>query len=121
MVNGTREIIKHRRMKPSIFLVVIVCLSSAVAPADAQVNVTQFHNRESRDGLYVDSAFTQNAAANLTRDLSFDGTIVGNVYAQPLYIEGGPGGRSTIIAVTESNNVYALDALDGSVIWERNV
>ena len=26
-----------------------------------------------------------------------------------------------IIAVTESNNVYALDAIDGSVIWERNV
>ena len=24
-----------------------------------------------------------------------------------------------IIAVTESNNVYALDAIDGSVIWER--
>ena len=26
-----------------------------------------------------------------------------------------------IIAVTESNNVYALDAVDGSVIWQRNV
>ena len=26
-----------------------------------------------------------------------------------------------IIAVTEMNNVYALDALDGNVIWERNV
>jgi PQQ enzyme repeat len=110
-------------MKPpsSIFSVVVVCFWSAVVSTNAQVNVTQFHNHESRDGLYVDSAFTQSAAANLTRDLNFDGTIVGNVYAQPLYIEGGPGGRLTIIAVTESNNVYALDALDGSVIWERNV
>ncbi len=87
----------------------------------AQVNVTQFHNHDSRDGLYVDSAFTQSAAANLTRDLNFDGTIVGNVYAQPLYLDSGPGGRATIIAVTESNNVYALDALDGSIIWQRNV
>jgi outer membrane protein assembly factor BamB len=26
-----------------------------------------------------------------------------------------------IIAVTESNNVYALDALDGTMIWQRNV
>ena len=60
------------------------------------------------------------AAANLTRDLNFDGTIVGDVYAQPLYIEGGPSGRPTIIAVTESNNVYALDAVDGSIIWQRN-
>ncbi len=72
--------------------------------------MTQFHNHESRDGLYVDSAFTQSAAADLTRDLNFDGTIVGNVYAQPLYLENGPGGRAMVIAATESNNVYALDA-----------
>src|SRR5207253_5926756 len=121
MVNGTREIVKHRRMKLSIFLVVIVCLSSAVVPADAQVNVTQFHNHDSRDGLYIDAAFTQSAAANLTRDLNFDGTIVGHVYAQPLYIENGSGDAAMIIAVTESNNVYALDAGNGSIIWQRNV
>src|SRR5262249_11293699 len=40
---------------------------------------------------------------------------------QPLYLEGGPGGRAMVIAVTEANNVYALDAADGSVIWQRNV
>src|SRR5881396_561913 len=104
----------------SIASSVIVCLWSTIAPANAQVDVTQFHNHASRDGLYVDSAFTLSAAANLTRDLNFDGTIVGNVYAQPLYIDTGPGGRPTIIVVTESNNVYALDAVDGSIIWQRN-
>src|SRR5437762_7511692 len=98
-----------------------VAVLSTILPANAQVNVTQFHNHDSRDGLYVDSAFTQSAAANLTRDIIFDGTIVGNVYAQPLYIEGGPGGRAMIIAVTESNNVYALDAVDGTIIWQLNV
>jgi PQQ enzyme repeat len=105
----------------SIFSIVLVCFWSAVVPANAELNVTQFHNHDSRDGLYVDSAFTPGAVANLTRDVNFDGTIVGNVYAQPLYLDDGPGGRPTIIAVTESNNVYALDAADGSVIWERNV
>jgi hypothetical protein len=105
----------------SIFSIVLVCFWSAVVPANAQLNVTQFHNHDSRDGLYVDSAFTPGAAANLTRDVNFDGTIVGSVYAQPLHIEGGPSGEAMIIAVTESNNVYALDALNGSVIWERNV
>jgi len=105
----------------SHFSRVLVCLLSAILPANAQVNITQFHNHDSRDGLYVDSAFTQSAAANLTRDLNFDGTIVGNVYAQPLYLENGPGGKAMIIAVTELNNVYALDAVDGSVIWEHNV
>ncbi len=110
-------------MKPPsyIFSVVLAYFGSAVVPINAQVNVIQFHNHDSRDGLYIDAAFTQSAAANLARDLNFDGTIVGNVYAQPLYIDDGPGGRTTVIAVTESNNVYALDAVDGSVIWERNV
>jgi hypothetical protein len=98
-----------------------VALWTVVLTANAQVSVTQFHNHESRDGLYIDPAFNQSAAASLTRDLNFDGTIVGSVYAQPLYIEGGPGGSAMIIAVTESNNVYALDAADGSIIWQRNV
>jgi outer membrane protein assembly factor BamB len=101
--------------------VVAAALWSVILAADAQVNVTQFHNNPTRDGLHIDSAFTQGAAANLTRDLNFNGAITGAVYAQPLYIDSGPGGRPTIIAVTESNNVYALDAVDGSVIWQRNL
>ena len=105
----------------SILWLVFAALWSGVVATGAQVNVTQHRNHDLRDGLYVDSAFTQSAAANLTRDLGFDGTIVGNVYAQPLYIEDGPGGRATIIAATESNNVYALDAVNGSVIWQQNV
>src|SRR5213596_3389403 len=99
------------------FLLVAV-LWSATLPTDAQVNVTQEHNNPSRDGVYIDAAFTPSAAANLTRDLNFDGTISGNVYAQPLYIEGGPSGPM-IIAVTEFNNVYALNATTGAVIWQR--
>ena len=89
------------------------------APAGSSVNVTQHHNNPSRDGLYIDPAFTLAAAANLTRDLSFNGTIVGNVYSQPLYVEGGPSGPVVIVA-TESNNVYALNATTGAIVWQRN-
>src|SRR5205809_2190159 len=103
-----------------IFLLLVASLWCAVLQTNAQVNVTQEHNNLSRDGLYIDAGFTPSAAANLTRDLNFDGTISGNVYAQPLYIEGGPNGPM-IIAVTESNNIYALDAVTGTVIWQRNV
>ena len=88
--------------------------------ANAQVNVTQEHNNPSRDGVYVDAGFTLSASANLTRDLTFNGTISGAVYAQPLYIEGGPNGPM-IIEVTESNNVYALNATTGTVIWQRHL
>jgi PQQ enzyme repeat len=104
-----------------ILSLVVASLCSGVGSIGAQVNVTQEHNNLSRDGLYVDSAFTLSAAANVTRDLNFDGTISGNVYAQPLYVEGGSDGRAKVIVVTESNNVYALDAITGTVIWNRNV
>src|SRR6266498_5924162 len=97
-----------------IFLLLVVSLWCAVLPTNAQLNVTQEHNNLSRDGLYIDAGFTPSAAAGLTRDLTFNGTISGNVYAQPLYIEGGPNGPM-VIAVTESNNVYALDANNGNI------
>jgi hypothetical protein len=82
------------------------------------VNVTQKNNNLSRDGLYIDAAFTPGNAVNLTRDMNFNGTISGNMYAQPLHIEGGSNGPR-VIAVTESNNV--LDPNDGSLIWQRNL
>ena len=65
------------RVKPLVPIssLLVAGLLSATLPTDAQVNVTQYHNHISRDGLYVDSAFTQSAAANLTRDLNFDGGI----------------------------------------------
>src|SRR5437667_5722909 len=117
-----RGIVDLGIMTRLIFIVAVFVagICTAVPRASAQVNVTQEHNNVSRDGVYIDAAFTPSAAANLTRDLGFNGTIVGNVYAQPLYIEGGPNGPM-IIAVTESNNVYALDAVTGTVIWQRNL
>src|SRR5213595_741359 len=113
-----RGYMKLIRLRSLIAFFGIVVLSGA--EAHAQVNVTQEHNNLSRDGVYIDTAFTPETAANLTRDLNFDGTISGNVYAQPLYIDGGPSGPM-IITVTESNNVYALNATTGTMIWQVNV
>ena len=104
------------RLKSVVAVFCIAVLGGA--EAHAQVNVTQEHNNPSRDGVYIDAGFTPSAAANLTRDLSFNGTISGNVYAQPLHIEGGANGPM-IIGVTESNNVYVLNATTGTVIWQR--
>jgi len=87
----------------------------------ASINVTQHHNNSSRDGVYIDAAFVPVLASGLKRDTNFDGRVNGNGYAQPLYVEGGPGGRAMVIAVTESNYVYALDALSGVPIWQTNV
>jgi outer membrane protein assembly factor BamB len=92
------------------------------APETFVQDVTQHHRLASRSGLYLDPLFTQAAAANLTRDLNFNGTIVGNVYAQPLFLDitSSPIGPIVIVA-TESNNVYALNATTGAIVWQRNV
>jgi hypothetical protein len=107
-------------MKRLIFFLslIIILLWTALLPATAQVNVTQKNNNPSRDGLYIDAAFTPGNATNLARDMGFNGAITGNVHAQPLYIEGGPNGPMVIV-VTASNNVYALHADTGTVIWSR--
>jgi len=103
-----------------ILAILVFALCIVVPLTSAQVNVTQKNNNSSRDALYIDPAFTPGNAANLVRDPNFDGTIVGNVHAQPLYIDGGPNGPM-IIVVTASNNIYALNATTGTVIWQRNV
>jgi hypothetical protein len=102
----------------SFALLTIILLWTALLPAGAQVNVTQKNNNPSRDGHYIDAAFTPTNAANLTRDMGFNGAVVGNVHAQPLYIEGGQNGPMVIV-VTASNNVYALHADTGTEIWSR--
>ena len=107
-------------MKSPIFALslIVILLWTALFSANAQVNVTQKNNHPSRDGHYIDAAFTPGNAADLTRDMGFNGAVVGNVHAQPLYIEGGPNGPMVIV-VTASNNVYALHADTGTPIWSR--
>src|SRR5437773_460792 len=124
-----RRITNFRRgnfMKhPFCFSILVASLGatvlSAVVSPNALVNVTQHHNHDSRDGFYIDAAFTQTAAVGLRRVLGFNGTIFGNVYAQPLYIEKGTSRTAMVIVVTESNNVYAHDGSTGGIIWQRNV
>jgi len=110
---------QSRRMLTLLILILIAL--GGTATVQCSVNVTQYHNHENRDGLYIDPAFTRSAAAALKRDTNFLGTVSGNVYAQPLYIEDGPGGKAMIITVTESNNVYSLDAANGTILWQCHV
>ena len=88
---------------------------------DGGVSVLQHHNHPSRDGVYVDASLTKTAAAGMHLDPAFNATIQGPTYAQPLYLDNGPGGRDLIFAATEQNIVYALDAATGSVVWQRSL
>ena len=86
----------------------------------AGVSVLQFHNHASRDGVFTDPLLTRANAAKMHLDASFHAGVVGNVYAQPLYVESGPGGKGAFIVATESNTVYAFDET-GAQVWTTTV
>jgi hypothetical protein len=83
--------------------------------------VLQHHLNGTRDGKYVDPILTQAAAGTIRRDLTFNAPLTGPIYAQPLYVTNGPGGRAAFIVVTEENAVVALDERDGSQIWIKSL
>lgn len=85
-------------------------------------NVLQYHKNPSRNGLYVDAAFTKAAAARVHQDTTFvSAPIQGPSYAQPLYFENAAGGKNLVIVATERNLVYALDAANGSIAWQTTL
>jgi outer membrane protein assembly factor BamB len=95
--------------------------SPSPSPSVASNSVLQHHNSSRRQGLYVQPGLTKARAATMQLDATFRGAVDGNVYAQPLYVENGPGGTGAFYVVTESNNVYALDEQTGAPKWTRSL
>jgi hypothetical protein len=87
-------------------------------PPDAAASVLQHHKNPSRDGLYVDDAFSAAAFSTLHLDTGFAGPVTGAILAQPLYVEAGPHGQEAFLVATEANHVVALDSA-GRPIWDR--
>src|SRR5579859_1697310 len=89
------------------------------APVNTGANVLQHHKNLSRDGLYVDPAFTKARAAMIHKDANFNATIKGATYAQALYFEGAAGGKNLVISATMQNEVSAFDAVTGALVWTK--
>jgi len=97
-------------------------VTSVVSVGGVPVNVLQHHLNATRNGLYVDPLMTQTAATTMHRDSAFSASLSGHqIYAQPLFVNSGPGGTAAFIVATEQNDVVALDAADGSQIWLKNL
>jgi hypothetical protein len=86
-----------------------------------EASVLQYHKDAKRSGMYTDAAFTRAAAAMLKKDTTFTAMVAGPMYAQPLYFEGGPGGKELLITATEQNEVTAFNAADGMVVWRKTL
>lgn len=85
-------------------------------------SVLEHHKGATRDGHYVDRAFTRTAAARLHRDATFHAPLRGPTYAQPLYWAAStPAEKDLLLVANEQNEVAALDASTGAPIWRRSL
>ena len=85
----------------------------------AQVNVTTYHNDAARTGQNTQETILTPSNVNNTQfGKLFSVTVVGAVYAQPLYLSAvsiAGGTHNVLYVVTEHDNVYAIDADTGTV------
>jgi hypothetical protein len=102
-----------------VLLVAVLCGGGLLARADSP-SVLTYHGGPNRHGHFVVPALTWDRAKTLHFDPAFHAEMSGQFYAQPLYWQP-PGKSALLIAVTENNIVYALDALSGQTMWKREL
>ncbi|HEX4339544.1 MAG TPA: hypothetical protein VH062_26740 [Polyangiaceae bacterium] len=88
---------------------------------DTSQSVLERNKHANRDGYFIQPTLTAAAAAKLTKDTGFAPKLNGSMWASPLYLEQGPGGKGVFYAVTTTNDVYALDETTGAVVWTKNL
>jgi hypothetical protein len=62
-------------------------------------------------------------AGKMAADTTFNSgaTYSGAVWASPLYLQNGPGGKGAFFIPTTSNDVLALDETAGTTLWKKNL
>jgi hypothetical protein len=96
---------------------------AALSPVRAQVSVTTNHNDNARTGQYPEETSLTPSNVNSSQfGKLFTVAVQGYIYAQPLYlanVQNIAGGTHNVLYVaTEHDQLYALDADDGSVLWQ---
>ena len=83
-----------------------------------------FMNRYTYDNANAqtnETIFKAGNVSNITQ--KWETNVIGDVYAQTLYVDGATIGEYTggiVIVATQLNWIYALRATNGSVIWSSN-
>src|SRR5258707_946855 len=103
----------------------LTCSSSTPTPATTtaqmETDVLQRSMNPSRDGLFLQPSLTRVNASQLVREPTFAPTFNGDLWASPLFLHNGPGGKGAFFVVTTTNDVYAFDEITGATLWTRNV
>jgi hypothetical protein len=87
----------------------------------ADQSVLERNNHPSRDGVFIQPKLTKAVAATLKLESAFKATFTGSMWASPLYLQNGPGGKGVFFAVTTGNDVFALDETTGATVWTKNL
>ena len=98
--------------------------ASGGSAGDSQMtsaSVLERNGGPTREGHWVQPTLTKAAAAKMTLDADFSATFQGNMYASPLYVGHGPGGKGAFIAVSTDNVVAALDEVTGATLWAKTL
>jgi outer membrane protein assembly factor BamB len=100
-----------------LLLVLMLVATPTFAATPTDRTVAFYHGAPDRTGNFMVPNLNWHTAASVHRAQEFDGKVEGHIYAQPLYWRP-PGAESgLIIAATESDLIYALDADTGRVVW----
>src|SRR5262249_7335148 len=118
MASLTQGIIR----KMILACLVWICLSTA----EGQVNVTTYHNDNSRTGQNTQDGMLTPANVNNNQfGKLFSAPVNGDIYAQPLYVSAlnipGAGPHNVVFAATEEDSVFAFDADSGSLLWQQSM
>ena len=107
------------RPSPMVFLVLVLMLVTrpVLGATWTDATVPFYHGAPDRAGNYIVPGLNWQSASAVHRVQEFDGKIEGHVYAQPLYWRPPGAGPALVIAATESDLVYGLDADTGHIVW----
>ena len=105
------------------YLLWLYLLAATHRPMVAQPNVLTYHNDVARTGQNLaEITLTTGNVNSATFGKVFQVTLDGVVDAQPLYVAGisvsGQGTHNLLIAATENDSLYALDAHAGAQLWK---
>ena len=106
-----------------VSLAVILCW--AVSALDAQVNVLTYHNDNARTGQNtLESVLTPSNVNASQFGKLYSVPVDGYVFAQPLLLNNvsipGQGTHNVVYVATENDSLYAIDAVNGFVLWQVN-
>ncbi len=100
-------------------------LSLYAAASTAQINVTTYHNDNSRTGQNTLETTLTPANVNSSQfGKLFSVTLDGSAYAQPLYLSNvsiGGGTHNVVYVATQNDSVFAIDADLGTIYWQKSL